>query len=209
VDEKIEVRRAAAPLLLTQRDKGCVRSKISSTTFDNSSVLSSFKQWENNHAEPLALFVESFRDYLLFLAERIVLRLEELAAGLRAIWAEEMVPAGIGQEQTSEMEESGRKVSKGVPYVEIDMAARTLTVGEKTITPTDKVWEFLKELIDAKRHNLPDLKPREWKNAADMLRRKTGRENLQFVLGSTKYGYRLAPGVKLKGGGQVGIRKTK
>jgi hypothetical protein len=37
VDEQIEVRRAAAPLLLTQRDKGRVRSKISSTTFDNSS----------------------------------------------------------------------------------------------------------------------------------------------------------------------------
>jgi hypothetical protein len=39
VDEKIEVLRAAAPLLLTQRGKGCVRSEISSTTFDNSSEL--------------------------------------------------------------------------------------------------------------------------------------------------------------------------
>jgi hypothetical protein len=38
VEEKIEVRRAAVPLLVTQRGKRCVRPKISSTTFDNSSI---------------------------------------------------------------------------------------------------------------------------------------------------------------------------
>jgi len=95
------------------------------------------------------------------------------------------------------------------PYVEIDLAARTLTVGEKTITPTDKVWELLKELADAKRYNRPDLKPGEWKNAYDMLRRKIGKDNLQFVVEATDQGYKLAANVKPKGGGQIGIRKTK
>ena len=48
-------------------------------------VLSSFNEWENNHAEPLTLFVEWFQDYLSFLAERVVVRLEELAAQAKAL----------------------------------------------------------------------------------------------------------------------------
>jgi hypothetical protein len=95
-------------------------------------------------------------------------------------------------------------------YVEIDYAQRTLTVGEVVITPPDRVWAFLKGLADVKRHNLPDLRCDEWKNAVDMLRRKVGKGNLQFVVDLNRRGYRLAQNVKLKGFGQVGIgRRTR
>ena len=53
MDEKIEVLRAAAPLLLARRDKGCVRPRISSTTFDNSSRASVAA----HHAPGAGLFV--------------------------------------------------------------------------------------------------------------------------------------------------------
>jgi hypothetical protein len=101
------------------------------------------------------------------------------------------------------------EAGKTAPYVEIDLAGRTLTVGERKITPSDKVWEFLKGLADAKRHSLPDLKPVEWKNAYDMLRRKIDKENLQFVVEATDQRYKLAASVTLKGGGQMGIHRTK
>ncbi len=94
-------------------------------------------------------------------------------------------------------------------YVEIDLAARTLTVGTDTFTPSDRVWEFLKELADAKRHSLPEPKHKDWKSAVDMLRRKIGKENLSRVIESTQSGYKLGADVTLKGGGQVGIRPTR
>lgn len=93
-------------------------------------------------------------------------------------------------------------------YVEVDLAGRTLTVATTTFTPSNKVWELLKELADAKRHTSPDLKPTEWKNAVDMLRKKIDKVNLRFVVESTQHGYRLASNVKVTGGGQVGVRKT-
>ena len=43
----------------------------------------------------------------------------------------------------------------------------------------------------------------------DMLRKKIGSENLRFMVEFTKGGYKLAANVKLKGGGQIGIRRTK
>jgi hypothetical protein len=95
------------------------------------------------------------------------------------------------------------------PYVEIDLAARTLTIGVDTITPSDKVWEFLKGLADAKQHYLPDLKPAAWKTAVDMLRKKISKENLQFVVEFSAHAYKLARNVRLKNGGQMGIHKTK
>ncbi|MBN2129060.1 MAG: hypothetical protein JW741_06160 [Sedimentisphaerales bacterium] len=95
------------------------------------------------------------------------------------------------------------------PYVVVDLAARTLSIGNDEFTPSDKVWAFLKELIDAKRHCLPDPKSGEWKNAYDMLRRKIGKENLPCVVEATSQGYRLAANVKVKGGGQIGIRRSK
>jgi hypothetical protein len=94
-------------------------------------------------------------------------------------------------------------------YVEIDLAGRILTVDGEGITPSDKVWSFLKELADTQRYSRPNLKHGEWKNAVDMLRRKIGKENIRFIIESTECGYKLAPNVKLKGGGLMGIRKTK
>lgn len=108
-----------------------------------------------------------------------------------------------------ETDGSDAGAGKTPAYVEIDLAARALTIGETTVRPSDKVWAFLRELADAKRYGLPDLKPGEWKNAYDMLRRKVGKENLQLVVESTAQGYKLAENVKVKGGGQVGIRRTK
>ncbi len=113
-------------------------------------------------------------------------------------------PAELNGQERPDAEANGK-----APYVEIDLAGRTLTVGERKITPTNKIWEFLKELADAKRYNRPDPKPAERKNAVDMLRRTVGKESLGFIIESTISGYRLASGVKLSGGGQMGIRGTR
>jgi hypothetical protein len=116
-----------------------------------------------------------------------------------------------GEEKPNGRGPSGEMAGEGnLAYAEIDLAGRTLTVGEKKkITPSDKIWEFLKELTDAKRHSLPDLKPAEWRSAMTMLRKKISRENMRSIIERTVCGYKLAPDVKLKGGGQMGIHKTK
>jgi hypothetical protein len=118
-------------------------------------------------------------------------------------------PNRVGRKRADEEEGFGADVPNRAPYVEIDLAVRTLIVGGVQIPLFDRVWEFLKELADAKRYNLPDLKREEWKNACDTLRRKIGKKDLRFVVEFTPHGYELAANVKLKGGGQIGIRKAK
>jgi hypothetical protein len=115
-----------------------------------------------------------------------------------------------GESTKPKKQDSADRTHEAPLYVEIDLAARTLTVGsDSPFMPSDSVWNFLKELDGAARHSYPYPKRKEWKNAYDMLRKKIGKEKLPFVVESTGQGYKLAASVKRKGVAQKGIRHTK
>jgi hypothetical protein len=105
--------------------------------------------------------------------------------------------------------EGGERTNGLPPYVEINLAERTLTVGEHVVSPSNTVWNFLKALADTRQHNMSYLKPSDFKNAVDTLRKKVGKEYLPFIFERTPRGYKLAPNVTLKDGSQMNIRPTK
>lgn len=128
-----------------------------------SHVLSSFIKWENNHAEPLGLFVDSFRDYLLFLAERVVLRLEELAAQVKALdpvpQADLKIPAQISNGQ-GPLSRTARETA-GRPESQEDEIHYSLQEGFTGITDRNKaIWakrypcipDFDKEVTEIEEH---------------------------------------------------------
>lgn len=98
-------------------------------------------------------------------------------------------------------------------YFELNLANRNLIVGTRMHTITsEKVWGFLKTL--AKNRKMHQVTPRidglnDWKNAYDMLRRLIGKIALKQMVRSSKGTYILDESVKIKRGGQVGIRRTK
>jgi len=136
-------------------------------------------------------------------------RLRVVERRLGVVNAEAETRSGGPNGQGQPRETGANAAAKSFYYVEIDLAGRTVVVGDTTFTPSNKIWELLKELADVKRHDTKLPQVAEWKTAVDMLRRKVGKDYLQFVVESTEQGYKLAQNVKLKGGGQVSIRRTK
>jgi hypothetical protein len=122
-------------------------------------------------------------------------------------------------DKTSAVEAAIRNVEAALPdvvlpiYSAIDVATRTITIGEKSTTITSEiVWEFIKDLITASKADR--LVPRytgkqDNKNNVDRLRLAVGKDNLKKLIISTGDGYKLSPDVKLLNSGQIGIRKTK
>ena len=94
-------------------------------------------------------------------------------------------------------------------YVEIDLSERRLTLGDNSSTPSDKVWDFLKELCHRKKTG--EIAPaNEFKNAVDTLRRKVGVDALKLIIEiQPQGGYKLHTQVSVKGRGQVGLKKTR
>lgn len=121
-------------------------------------------------------------------------------------------------------EESGEEnINKNLNslYLGLNLAERTVIVGEKTYNiRSEKVWAFFKELAhDRKQRQVTKRMdgPNDWKNARDMFRRQLqkdfGKEGgtiiLRRMIPSSKGCYTLDNYVEVKGGGQVGIRRTK
>ena len=118
-------------------------------------------------------------------------------------------PAGSGQEN------NGENINENIMslYLELNLAKRTLVVGEITHNITsEKIWAFLKTLAYSRnQHQVTKIQDGDenWKNARDMLRRKIGRKVLRRMVPSSKGCYILDKSVVVKGGGQVGIHRTK
>ncbi len=110
-------------------------------------------------------------------------------------------PAGSQDEYSPQLDSS--------PYVELDLAERTLTVGTKKISPSDRVFEYLKELAFARKADYQSPQCSKWKSAHDTLRRQIGSDLLPRVAMSNNGRYTLSDTVRIQGGGQVGIRRTK
>ena len=119
------------------------------------------------------------------------------------------------KETQHERMQTDSKLCRERVNVELDIAERTLTIGtdEKFIS-SESTWNFLKTLVDNKKQKR--ITPRrdgqiDWKNAVDTLRRiiKKDSISLRDIITSSRDGYRLAQGVTIKGGGQIGIRSTK
>jgi len=100
-------------------------------------------------------------------------------------------------------------------YREINLAERTITIGEKVHQVSSNLaWGFLKTLVENTKNNTPtycrDLGNNiNWKNAVDVLRRLIGKIYLKTVVTSRKGIYYLNPSVNTKYGSQISIRKTK
>ncbi|NQT03268.1 MAG: hypothetical protein HQ580_14670 [Planctomycetes bacterium] len=126
----------------------------------------------------------------------------------------EKVADGRHKEEKAKGAGGERKPTKTVnPYTEIDLAERTLIIGEdKHLITSEPAWGFLKTLVDNKRQN--KVTPQKdglvnWKSAIDMLRRQIGKEAYHQIVKASKGLYWLEPSVKISGGSQVGIKLTK
>jgi hypothetical protein len=130
---------------------------------------------------------------------------------------EQQEPKKLGETAATAASATGnsatpKEMSKDT-YCAINLASRTVTIGEHTYEITSEpVWGFLKTLVDNKKYD--KVTPRrdghnDWKNAIDMLRRQVGKMGLHRVVLLKKGLYYLDPSVKLRGGSQVAIRKTK
>jgi len=123
----------------------------------------------------------------------------------------DQVTLGIKEKKVNP--QGSEQVGNNNIYREINLAERTLTIGENTKNITaDSVWDLLKNLCTNSKSGLTVYRfdaQTDRKNAVDTLRRKNGTENLNLIIESVKGGYKLNPDVKIKGGGQIGIRKTK
>ena len=120
----------------------------------------------------------------------------------------------------AEREEENKTLNVNSLYLELNLAERTVVVGERTYDiRSEKVWAFLKELAHGRRQRQVTKRmdgPNDWKNARDMFRRqiqkdfgKEGTKILSRMIPSSKGCYMLDRAVVVKSGGQVGIRKTK
>jgi hypothetical protein len=94
-------------------------------------------------------------------------------------------------------------------YAEINLAERTITVGDRTHKIKNaNTWQFLRGLVDT--HKIGRVMPsREWKNALDTLRRQVGKQDLRRIVSFTRGVYILGPSVRLTGGSQIGIRRVR
>ena len=122
--------------------------------------------------------------------------------------------------ELSESEEENINKNSNSLYLGLNLAERTVIVGERTYDiRSEKVWAFIKELAhDRKQRQVTKRMdgPNDWKNARDMFRRqlqkdfgKEGTNILRRMIPSSKGCYMLDSSVVVKGGGQVGIRRTK
>jgi len=108
--------------------------------------------------------------------------------------------------------DNGENINENIMslYLELNLAKRTLVVGEITHNITsEKIWAFLKTLAyNRNQHQVTKIQDGDenWKNARDMLRRKIGRKVLKRMVLSSKGCYILDKSVVVKGGGQIGIR---
>ncbi|GAH56674.1 unnamed protein product, partial [marine sediment metagenome] len=128
---------------------------------------------------------------------------------VRDAWAhfqENEKPAG------TEQGDNGENINENIMslYLELNLAKRTLVVGEITHNITsEKIWALLKTLAyNRNQHQVTKIQDGDenWKNARDMLRRKIGRKVLKRMVLSSKGCYILDKSVVVKGGGQIGIR---
>lgn len=118
-------------------------------TYDKGAyILSSFKEWENNRAEPVALAVESFRDYLSFLAERVILRLEEFAAQAKALG-----PVSLRQSENADKSRDSERVGQNArSRGDMDLIERVRIYVRRT-----NHREELRAAFDEARHEHPAI----------------------------------------------------
>ncbi|MHC4488581.1 MAG: hypothetical protein ACYSW7_05305 [Planctomycetota bacterium] len=98
-------------------------------------------------------------------------------------------------------------------YRAVDLAKRTVTIGAGMWPITsEKVWDFIKDLCSAFKNDRLISRfegAQDNKNNVDQLRRQIGGDNLHKLIILDNGVYKLNPEVKILGGGQIGIRKTK
>lgn len=132
----------------------------------------------------------------------------------------ESVKADLDQKGLlARLEKSEGKSKKPVeiPRIEIQLDQRKLVIGDRQINiSSDKVWEFLKELCDSRRYDIPSPTTRERKNARDMLQRIIREQAPQQykaiwpnLISTSRGKYVLRDSVKIAGGAQVGIRRNR
>jgi hypothetical protein len=157
---------------------------------------------------------------LILHLKKVLQRLETEAAKPMPPTKTPTPPVKVQDPGTEDAGSKGKQPAKSV-YVELNLAERSLTIGTNTKSvSSESVWNFLKTLADNKKQGqiIPTCEMRDggniyWKNSMDMLRRMVnkmvGKNGIQAVVESSRNGYQLAPGVKITGGAQVGIRPTK
>lgn len=109
-----------------------------------------------------------------------------------------------------------RTTKKPRVHVSLNLDSRVLVVGDVELRLTGKVWGLMRALVDERLLNLPRPRCAEHKNARDMLQRqlKAAGANMKAVwpdgiLETVDKCYILPTTVEIKGGSQVGIRKTR
>ncbi len=124
-------------------------------------------------------------------------------------------------EEPAETEEEDITKTVNSLYLELNLAERTVIVGDRTLTITsDRAWDFLKTLA-SKRKQQQFVKrvdgDTDWKNARDTLRRciqssfgkDVGKILTKRLIRSSKGCYSLDSSVKIKSSASIGIRTTR